>query len=92
MTEHTHGLGCINTYPDCDYPADPGRVVTHKHGGVAHVHLVTRDDHYHYEHDVPDSPGNYPALYDACTIETCENATDRRGQPCDNCHAELGVG
>lgn len=86
MTEHVHGSGCINTYPDCDYP----EVVVHTHDGLKHEHPATPGDrHLHREYDVW-SPGNEPAVY-GCTLG-CGNDTDRPGQPCDPCDRELGVG
>lgn len=63
VTKHEHGSGCVNTYPDCDYPDD----IAHVHGGVLHSHPANpEEEHAHPEWDVPDSPGNYPSRF-SCT-------------------------
>lgn len=87
-TKHEHTSGCINTYPDCGYPDD----VTHTHDGHAHTHPCEPGDGHLHAEDVP-SPGNEPAVYGSvCTIDICDNTTDRKGQPCNDCDAGLGVG
>ena len=83
--------GSVPDYDKCD-PCDGTGWVRHEHDGFAHHHAaVPGDDHRHPEYDVPASPGNEPAVW-GCTIPACNNDTPRRGQPCDPCDIELGVG
>lgn len=64
-------------------------VERHKHDGHAHTHSGDKA-HYHYE-EVP-SPGNEPAVYNACSVDLCDTTAENTGQPCSDCYRELGVG